>query len=259
MPGHARVADTLAVLAEHYERRAVVGPHHELRRHALVHDVDDGPARRAQPVGNRLVDRRDAQLLGTHCERDAIAGAHARGRRADRRAERSPGADASCEEIADPPDDLGLDDVRRADEAGDEPRRRALVDVFGVADLLDVPVRHHREAVAHHERLLLVVRDVDERDADLALDAHQLELHLLAELEVERAERLVEQQHRGFVDERPRQRDALLLAAGELAGPALVVALELRRGRGSGATRSRISRFGDLLAPQAERDVVEDA
>ena len=58
--------------------------------------------------------------------------------------------------------------------------------------------------------------DVDERDADLALDAHQLELHLLAELEVERAERLVEQQHRGLVHERPGERDALLLAAREL-------------------------------------------
>ena len=66
----------------------------------------------------------------------------------------------------------------------------------GIADLLDLALRHHREAVAHHERFFLVVRDVDERDADLALDAHQLELHLLAELEVERAERLVEQEHR---------------------------------------------------------------
>jgi hypothetical protein len=38
-------------------------------------------------------------------------------------------------------------------------------------------------------------------------------LFALAQLEVERAERLVEQQHGGAVDERARQRDALLLAA----------------------------------------------
>ena len=56
-------------------------------------------------------------------------------------------------------------------------------------------LRHHRDAIAHDERFLLVVGDVDERDADLALDAHQLELHLLAELEVEGAERFVEQEH----------------------------------------------------------------
>jgi hypothetical protein len=41
--------------------------------------------------------------------------------------------------------------------------------------------------------------------------------NLLAQLQVERAERLVEEQHRGVVDERAGQRDALLLAAGELA------------------------------------------
>ena len=46
--------------------------------------------------------------------------------------------------------------------------------------------------------------------------ALQLELHLLAELQVERAERLVEQQHARPVDERARQRDPLLLTAREL-------------------------------------------
>ena len=51
---------------------------------------------------------------------------------------------------------------------------------------------------------------------DLALDPLELELHLLAELEVERAERLVEQQHLGLVDDRARERDPLALAAGEL-------------------------------------------
>jgi hypothetical protein len=60
------------------------------------------------------------------------------------------------------------------------------------------------------------VGDVDEGDADLALDALELDLHLLAQLEVQRAERLVEQQHLRAVDDRPGQRDALALAAGEL-------------------------------------------
>ena len=60
------------------------------------------------------------------------------------------------------------------------------------------------------------MRDVDEGDPDLVLDPLELELHVLAELEVERAERLVEQQHARVVHERARERDALLLAAGEL-------------------------------------------
>ena len=57
---------------------------------------------------------------------------------------------------------------------------------------------------------------------DLALNPQQFELHLLAELEVERAERLVEQQHLGLVHDRAGQGDTLALAAGELgwlAGP----------------------------------------
>jgi hypothetical protein len=39
------------------------------------------------------------------------------------------------------------------------------------------------------------VGDVDERDADLALNAFQLDLHLLAQLEIERAEGLIQQEH----------------------------------------------------------------
>ena len=50
------------------------------------------------------------------------------------------------------------------------------------------------------------------------LDRLELDLHLLAELQVERAERLVEEQHAGPVHERPGERHALALAAGELAG-----------------------------------------
>ena len=62
---------------------------------------------------------------------------------------------------------------------------------------------------------------------DLALDPLQLDLHLLAQLQVERAERLVEQQHGRAVDERARERDALLLAAGELARPRLLAPAQL--------------------------------
>ena len=62
-----------------------------------------------------------------------------------------------------------------------------------------------------------------------ALDLLELELHLLAQLEVERAERLVQQQRGGFVDERARERDPLLLAAGELPRPALLHPLEAHR------------------------------
>src|SRR3546814_17243097 len=61
------------------------------------------------------------------------------------------------------------------------------------------------------------------------LQALQLDLHLLAQLEVERRERLVEQQHLGLAGERARQRHALLLSAGELPRPAMGVALQLNQ------------------------------
>lgn len=60
------------------------------------------------------------------------------------------------------------------------------------------------------------MRDVHEGDADLGLDALELQLHLAAQLEVEGAEGLVEQQHLGGVDQGAGHGHALLLAAGEL-------------------------------------------
>ena len=101
-----------------------------------------------------------------------------------------------------------------------------LVDLGRRADLLDAALVEHRDAVAHRQRLLLVVGDEDEGDADLALHLLQLDLHLLAQLEVERAERLVEQQHLGPVDQRPGQRDPLPLAARELVRLAVGEPLE---------------------------------
>jgi hypothetical protein len=70
------------------------------------------------------------------------------------------------------------------------------------------------------------VRHVDERDPELALQRLEEDLHLLAQLQVERAERLVEQQDARSVDDRARERDALALAAGELRRLARRRALE---------------------------------
>jgi hypothetical protein len=47
------------------------------------------------------------------------------------------------------------------------------------------------------------VGDVDEGDADVALDPLQLDLQFLAQFQVQRPERLVEQKHFRQVDQRP--------------------------------------------------------
>ena len=63
--------------------------------------------------------------------------------------------------------------------------------------------------------------DVDEGEADLGLDALEFDLHLTTQLEVEGAQRLVEQQHLGLVHERARHRHALLLTTRQLLRLAL--------------------------------------
>ena len=122
------------------------------------------------------------------------------------------------------------EEVRVADEVRDEAGGGLLVDLRRRAELLDPAVAHHGDAIGHRHRLLLVVRDVDERRPDVTVDLGQLDLEPLAELQVERAERLVEQQDRRTLDERPRDRDALLLAAGELRGHAVAERLEADEG-----------------------------
>ena len=87
-----------------------------------------------------------------------------------------------------------------------------------VGDLLDPRVVHDDDAVGHRERFLLVVRHVDEHEAELALEVAQLDAHAQLQQPVEVAERLVEQERLRLRDEHARERDALLLAAGEPRG-----------------------------------------
>ena len=120
-----------------------------------------------------------------------------------------------------------LEHVERADEVRDERRGRMLVDLARAAYLLDLTAVHDGDPVGHRKRLVLVVGDVHERRPQLGLDPLQLELHLLAELHVQRTQRLVEQQRGRLVDERSGQRHALLLAAGELPRAPILEPLEL--------------------------------
>ena len=87
--------------------------------------------------------------------------------------------------------------------------------------LLDPAVAQQHDLVGHAHRLGLVVRDVEHRDAETPLQREDLAPHLGAKLGVEIGERLVHQAHRRFRDDGAAERHALLLAAGELAGPAV--------------------------------------
>ena len=118
------------------------------------------------------------------------------------------------------------EEVRPADEAGDEAVRRKVVELLLGPDLLDHAARHDDQAVGHRQRFLLIVGDHQGREPQGALELADLDPHLLAELGVEVRERLVEEEQLRLDDERAGQRHALLLAARQLAREAVAEALE---------------------------------
>ena len=97
-------------------------------------------------------------------------------------------------------------------------------ELVAAAALHDLPVAHDQDAVAEAQRLLQVVGDEHHRLADLAVQPDDLVLHVAADERVERAERLVEEQHLGVAGQRAGQPDALLHAAGQLVGVGRLVA-----------------------------------
>src|SRR6478735_4638728 len=78
------------------------------------------------------------------------------------------------------------------------------------------PCGEHHHAVGEEHGLVDVVRDEDDGFSRSLPEAHQLFLHLLARLRVERAERLVHQQHLRIEGEDASERGALLHPAREL-------------------------------------------
>src|SRR5262249_3123678 len=123
-----------------------------------------------------------------------------------------------------------VEQVRLADEAGDEGGGRTVVELDGGADLLDAALAHDRDAVREDERLLLVVRHGDGGWAVPLVQAAQPDLHRLAELAVERAERLVHEEKVGLDHQGARQGDALLLSTRELMNGTAAKLRELHQG-----------------------------
>lgn len=102
----------------------------------------------------------------------------------------------------------------------------------------------------------LIVRHVEKRHAEPALKILELDQHVTAHLQVERAQRLVEEQEPGFVDEGPGQRHALLLSAWKLIGKPLDQRAHVDLGQRIGDSSSDFLGCA-LLQFQPEGDVVE--
>jgi hypothetical protein len=107
--------------------------------------------------------------------------------------------------------DVGAENIGGPDEVGHERGRRPVVDLPRTAHLLDASLPHDDDAVGHAQGLFLVVRDVDRRQAEPALERSDLHPHLDAQPGVQVAQRLIEEEHPRLIDQRPRERHALLL------------------------------------------------
>ncbi len=149
-----------------------------------------------------------------------------------------------------------VQDVRRADESGDEAGSRVFVDLPGRADMLDAALVEHGDAIAHRQRLALIVGDEHEGDADLVLDRFQLDLHLFAQFQIQGTERFVEEQHLRVVDQCSGQGDALALATAELIRSALAVVGESNNLEHLRCPPSTLG-LADLAHLQAVGDVLE--
>ncbi len=148
-------------------------------------------------------------------------------------------------------------DIVAADEAGNEFGARRVEDLARLAALLDPAVVHHDDQVGERHRLLLAVGDVDEADAELALEALELRPHPDAQERIERGQRLVEEKDRSVGDQSTRQRHPLLLAARELAGQAQRVSLHGNEAQHPGGPCLPL-RLRHAFHLQGERDVVAD-
>ena len=98
--------------------------------------------------------------------------------------------------------------------------RRVADDLFGGPDLDDPAQVHHRDPVGDDAGHRQVVGHEDHRHVEAAPQVADQVEHRGGQRHVERAGRLVAQQHRRRHDGGPRQRDPLPLTAGELPGPA---------------------------------------
>ena len=108
---------------------------------------------------------------------------------------------------------------------------RTPVDLVGGRILDDQPIAHDGDVVGEHHRLLLVVGHEDRGGAESLMQPLDLAAHPRTERGVEIRERLVEEEDLRLLDHRARERDTLLLTAGELGDAPLEEVVDLQGAR----------------------------
>ena len=101
------------------------------------------------------------------------------------------------------------------------------------------------------------MRDVDERDFQLLLNALQLSLHIFPETQIKRTERLIQQENPRTAYQGARNGDTLLLPAGKRRTRPPFVSAEVHEFEHFHHAAADFL-FGKLLQPETERHVFKD-
>ena len=149
-----------------------------------------------------------------------------------------------------------VQDVALADKVRHEGVLRLVIDINGGADLLDAALGHDHHRVRHGQGLLLIVGHEHKGNAGGLLDLLQLLLHILAQLQIQGGQRLVQQQHLGLAHQSPGDGYPLLLPAGKAGDAAVLKAGEGNQGEHIPHLLLDF-RFGHLLLPQGEGHVLK--
>ena len=91
-----------------------------------------------------------------------------------------------------------------------------MIEILRRADLFENALVHDGDVIGHHQCFRLIVGDVDKGRVELVLQKFQLDLHRFAQLQIERAERFIEQEYIWIEHHAASNGDALFLAAGQL-------------------------------------------
>ena len=110
-----------------------------------------------------------------------------------------------------------LQPVDVADEVADELGLGVIVNFIGCADLFNVALVEHGDAVGQGQGFLLIVGDVDGGNAEIPLHLFQLVAQLHPQLGVQIGQGFIHADDGGARHQRAGDGHALLLAAGELA------------------------------------------
>ena len=142
-----------------------------------------------------------------------------------------------------------VEQIDASQKRGHEPAPRPFVERPGLIELHNPPLVHDGNVVRHRHRLLLIVRDEDERRTDGPLNGDQLALHLCAKAPVECRHGFVQQQDGGFHHQASGECDALALPAGQLVGTS---AAEVHQAGELEGPRYQAPAFGAIEAPRPQ-------